>query len=83
MSSLGVSITFDRERNLEIIADRWVIDPDTTVIQVRNLLRFPKFEHSKGLRYPACQCLGCEGVKIINDMKEAIEEHERSKIHKV
>lgn len=69
MSGLGVSIRFSREKNLSIILEKYKIQPDLTVKQIRFLLRFTWISHKKGLNYPECTCLGCHALNELSKVK--------------
>lgn len=64
---LGVSTSFSRGRNLEIITEHWKADPKLTRAQTNFLKHFPSFEHQKGV--DACSCLGCDGIKLLNRLE--------------
>ncbi len=63
---LGVSSRFVRGKNLEIISRKHEQNPSLTRIQVNYLSRFTWVGHKKGLNYPECRCLRCEGLHIIS-----------------
>lgn len=66
MTGLGVSISYSRTRNLEIIADRFERNPSLTRMQTNYLARFAWVGHRKGKSYPDCKCLRCEGIELID-----------------
>lgn len=65
MGHLGVSTVYSRQRNLQIIKDRYSKNPATTIQQVNFLRRFPAFGHKKGLQWPDCRCLACEALDML------------------
>lgn len=69
MGHLGVSLAFSREQNLEIIKQKFMENPAQTKAQVNFLSRFPAFGHIKGKEFPECQCLRCEGLKLIRELE--------------
>jgi hypothetical protein len=70
MGKLGVSLNFNREKNLAIIKEKYLENPILTKAQVNFLSRFPCFGHIKGKEFPECKCLRCEGLKLIEDLEK-------------
>lgn len=69
MGSLGVSQVFSKERNIQIILEQQKKNPQLTAMQVNYLSRFTWVRHTKGLSYPLCKCLRCEGLNAIRERK--------------
>ncbi len=70
MSGLGVSMNFTREKNLEIIRKQFKKDAKLTCMQVNYLSRFTWVKHKKGLNFPECKCLRCEGMKKLEGLEK-------------
>jgi hypothetical protein len=67
MSGLGINERFSRAKNLEIILEHYRQNPQLTKQQVNYLSRFTWINHKKGLSYPLCNCLRCEGLNAISN----------------